>query len=163
MTRYNTKYNRSAMQLPPDDQPDTIDVGPVHDIPIIERDDPRFIDDQAAWSRARKDAQARCSADQLLDGLTSEDWRVRYEVVDRLVARSSSDPRTLPALITAAQSDPAWQVRDKAVGRLSEFAGPSVEATLRSSLNDSRSDVRESAELELNQLVGVYRVNKQSR
>jgi HEAT repeat protein len=99
-------------ELPPEDQPDTIQIGPVGPIPVFHEDDPRLADDRAAWASARRKAQAMLSADELLDGLADPDWRVRHEVVDRLIARAREDPRTLPALLRAAMQDEAWQVRD---------------------------------------------------
>ena len=44
--------------LGPEDQPDAISVGPVHDIPIIHDDDPRYEDERAAWSRAKRSRRA---------------------------------------------------------------------------------------------------------
>ena len=86
-------------KLPPEDQPDAIHIGPVGPIPIFHEDDPRLADDRAAWSAARKKAQAMHSADDLLDGLTHADWRVRHQVIDRLIARARDDARTLPVLL----------------------------------------------------------------
>jgi hypothetical protein len=80
----------------PHDQPDAIDIGPVHGIPIIDPDDPRFQSERHAWSEARARAQAMHSADELLQGLRDDDWMVRFEVVDRLVARAHDDERTVP-------------------------------------------------------------------
>jgi HEAT repeat protein len=133
----------SNLRLPPEDQPDTIDVGPIRGIPIIEDDDPRFEEDRKAWSLARADAQSRHSADELLVGLEAESWRVRYEVIDRLVARAKDDPRTLPALESRASNDDVWQVRDKALDRLIDFDDPSVITVLKAALDDIHPDVRE--------------------
>ena len=91
-----------SVQLPPEDQPDTIDVGPVKGIPIFHDDDPRLEEDRALWSAALRKAQALHSPDELLSGLRDHNWRVRHESVDRLVARAKDDPRTLPALISLA-------------------------------------------------------------
>ena len=44
--------------LGPDDQPDTISIGPIHDIPVGYDDDPRFANERAARSEARAVAQA---------------------------------------------------------------------------------------------------------
>ena len=52
--------------LPPEDQPDVVWVGPVGPIPIHYQDDPRFEEERAAWSHARKKAQALHSAEELL-------------------------------------------------------------------------------------------------
>jgi HEAT repeat protein len=136
--------------LPPDDQADTIDVGPVRGIPIIDDDDPRFESERRAWSLARAKAQAMHSADELLGGLRDDDWMVRHEVVDRLIARAGKDPRTGPALVAAAQ-DPAWQVRDEVVLRL-RYLGPDGIEAIRAALNDEHPDVRDSARLALEML-----------
>jgi hypothetical protein len=80
-------------ELPPEDQPDTFSIGPVGPIPIIHDDDPRFAEDRAAWSAARRKAQAMHSADELVRGIGDPEWRVRHEVVDRLIARASDDSR----------------------------------------------------------------------
>jgi hypothetical protein len=78
--------------LPPEDQPDEISVGPVGPIPIIHDDDPRFEEERAAWSAATKKAQALHSAEELLEGVRDPDWRVRHEAIPRLVTRWKDDP-----------------------------------------------------------------------
>lgn len=133
------------MQLPPEDQPDAIDIGPVVGIPIFHDDDPRLVDDRALWAAATRKAQALHSPDELLAGLRDHDWRVRHESVDRLVARGKDDPRTLPSLITAALSDEAWQVRDAAVMRLMDFRSTDAIAALRQAQHDPHAEVRDSA------------------
>lgn len=138
--------------LPPDDQPDTISIGPVFGIPVIHEDDPRFEDERRAWSRATAIAQRLHSPDDLLGGLHSGDWIVRHESVDRLIARARSDKRTLPALLDAALRDPAWQVRDTVVIRLHEFPNDATVAVLRSALDDEHPEVRWSAGFSLFQL-----------
>jgi hypothetical protein len=139
-------------ELPPDDQPDAISIGPVRDVPIIDDDDPRFEGERAAWSRAHSVAQGLHSPDELIDGLTSEDWIVRYECVDRLIARARNDERTLPALLHAAVTDPDWQVRDKIVIRLHEFPGESTVGVLCEARDDQQAEVRWSAGFSLFQL-----------
>jgi hypothetical protein len=99
----------------------TIDIGPAHGIPIIDDDDPRFEDEHNAWSSARARAQAMQSPDELLEGLRSETWMVRFEVVDRLTARAGNDPRTLPALLAVAVKDPEPAVRSAVVMGLRGF------------------------------------------
>lgn len=94
------------VQLPPEDQPDTIDIGPVKGIPIFHDDDPRLEEDRALWSAATRKAQALHSADELLAGLRDHDWRVRHESVDRLVARAK-DEGLLRSQIGAVQGHPA--------------------------------------------------------
>lgn len=138
--------------LPPEDQPDVISVGPVGPIPIFHEDDPRLVDDKAAWSAARKKAQAMHSPDDLLDGLTDADWRVRHEVVDRLIARARDDPRTLPALLQAITEDASWEVRDTVAMRLRKFDPEVVRPVLRRALADPSPKVRWAARFSLDQL-----------
>lgn len=132
-------------ELPPEDQPDVVWVGPVGPIPIHDKDDPRFEDEQVAWSKARKKAQALHSAEELLEGVTDDDWRVRFKSVDRLPARWHDDGRTLPALLELAEHDPAWQVRDRGMMRLLDFDRDAVVPIARRGLNDPSADVRWSA------------------
>jgi HEAT repeat protein len=132
--------------LPPEDRPDDISIGPIGSIPIIDEDDPRFEAERAAWSAANKKAQALHSADELLQGVGDADWRVRHESVQRLVARWSDDPRTLDAIMSLATGDEAWQVRGTAVMKLLEFDPTHVEATARRALEDEHQDVRWSAQ-----------------
>jgi HEAT repeat protein len=139
------------MQLP-EDQPDTIDIGPVTDIPVFHEDDPRLEEDKEKWSAATKTAQALHSPDELLSGLGDQHWRVRHETVDRLIARAKNDPRTLPALIQAANSDESWQVRDAVVMRLHDFRSSNVLEALRIAAVDTHPEVRWSAAYSLNQL-----------
>jgi hypothetical protein len=97
---------------PPEDQPDEIWIGPIGPIPIIDEDDPRFEADRASWSVARRKAQALHSAEELLEGITDVDWRVRHESMPRLVARWKDDPRTStlsstpPAAMTVGRYGP---------------------------------------------------------
>ena len=91
------------------------------------------------------------SADDLLAGLRHDDWMVRHEVVDRLVARAHDDPRTAPALLEAA-TDEVWQVRDAVVMRLNEFPSDSTIAVLRLALADDEDEVRWAASYSLGQL-----------
>lgn len=138
--------------LPPEDQPDTIDIGPVKGIPIIHDDDPRFERERAEWSAARKRAQAMVCPDELLVGLQDTDWRVRHEVVDRVIARARTDPRTLPALLLALANDPAWEVRDAIAIRLHEFDREVVVPALERALDDPEEEVRWSARYSLEQI-----------
>jgi hypothetical protein len=108
-------------ELPLEDRPDSIWIGPVDPIPVHYEDDPRFEDERAAWSSARKKAQALHTADELLDGVTDSDWRVRFESVDRLAARWHDDSRTLPALLELAEHDLVWQVRGSRNDEASRF------------------------------------------
>jgi HEAT repeat protein len=137
--------------LPPEDQPDTVSIGPVENIPIIHDDDPRFEEERAVWSAARKRAQAMHSPDELISGLSDADWRVRHEVVDRLTARGKDDPRTIPALLRAVLHDPAWEVRDAAVMAVGWFEDDRVTEALRAATSDPHPEVRWSAEFKLAQ------------
>jgi HEAT repeat protein len=137
---------------PPEDQPDEIWIGPIGPIPIIDEDDPRFEAHRASWSVARRKAQALHSAEELLEGITDVDWRVRHESMPRLVARWKDDPRTLDAILHAADGDNSWQVRAAAVMTLTEFEPQAVESTLRVGLEDEHEDVRWSARFMLFQL-----------
>ena len=138
--------------LPPEDQPDVVWIGPVGPIPIIEDDDPRFVEERAAWSKARAKAQALHSADELVSGVHDPDWRVRFESIDRLVARWPNDPRTLVALIQLAENDPVWQVRGAATMTLTRFDPERVVPVVRRILQDSVADVRWAANFVLFQL-----------
>jgi HEAT repeat protein len=140
------------VELPPEDQPDTIDIGFVKGIPIFHDDDPRLEDDKARWSAATRKAQALHSPDELLAGLRDHDWRVRHQSIDRLVARAKEDPRTLPAVISAALSDKTWEVRDAAVMRLMDFPSTDSISALRQAQHDQHPEVQESASYGLHQL-----------
>lgn len=142
------------MERQSDHQPDTISIGPVTGIPIYRESDPRDAEEDVGWSAARKKAQALHSADELLSGFGDQDWRVRHECVDRLIARARSDPRTFPALIEAATSDEAWQVRDAVVLRLCDFDLRSVIDVLHAAAGDPHPEVRWSAAYSLRQLGG---------
>jgi hypothetical protein len=109
------------VELPPEDRPDTGDVGPIKGIPIFHDDDPRLTEERASWSAATRTAQALRSSDELISGMSDPDWRVRHETVDRLIARAREDNRTLPTLIRVATTADAWQLRDAVAMRLHEF------------------------------------------
>ncbi|HEY5011632.1 MAG TPA: HEAT repeat domain-containing protein [Acidimicrobiia bacterium] len=72
------------------------------------------------------------SPDELLAGLLDPDWMVRIEVIDRLIARGRDDPRTVPALITAAESDASPDIRSTILMRLHRFQSNRVIDLLRS-------------------------------
>jgi hypothetical protein len=82
--------------LPPEDQPENFDSGPIQGISIHFDDDPRFEADRLARTSARQKAQAMHTVDDLLAGLMDDDWRVRHEVVDRLIARGVRTAALLP-------------------------------------------------------------------
>jgi HEAT repeat protein len=106
----------------------------------------------ALRSKARRKAEAMHSAEELQRGLHDGDWRVRHEVVQRLIASGTDDPEALPALLMAAREDTAWQVRCAALICLSEFGPGSVLPTLRAAVTDPLPDVRRAAWYSLNQL-----------
>jgi HEAT repeat protein len=137
--------------LPPEDQPDVVWIGPVGPIPVYHDDDPRLADDRAAWSAARKLAQAMITADELLEGLTHPDWRVRHDVVERLVARAGDDERMIPALLVAVQDDPYWQVRDAVIMALRWPDDERVQSVLRSAQRDPHEEVQWSANYKMTQ------------
>ena len=137
--------------LPPDDHPDEIHIGPVGPIPVHFDDDPRLLEERAAWSRAARVAQSLITADELIGGMSHVDFRVRHDVVDRLVARAGDDDRTIPTLITAIASDPAWEVRDAAVMALRWPEDERIRAVLERALDDSHPEVRWSASYKLSQ------------
>jgi hypothetical protein len=118
-------------------------------IPILKDDDPRLAEDRAAWSAARRTAQALHSADELLWGLRHHDWRVRHESVARLVARCRDDGRSLPALLQAAVHDGSWQVRDAVMWGLMEFDTGDVLPALQAAAHDVHEEVRCSAQFAL--------------
>jgi HEAT repeat protein len=138
--------------LPPEDQPDTVSIGPVEGIPVHYEDDPRLEAEHRRWSVARRKAQAMHVVDELLRGLHDDDWRVRHEVVDRLVARGKDDPRTLPELLTAGEEDRALKVREAVLLRLSEFDRELDLPVLHEAADDPQSEVRWAASHSLNQL-----------
>lgn len=83
----------------------TVDVGLMDDLPreddpdvIIKPDDPRLAAERTAWAATRK-AQALHSAEEVLAGLSDDDWHVRHESSDRLKARWHDDPRTFPRIV----------------------------------------------------------------
>jgi hypothetical protein len=148
----SVRQHGDVTDLPQDDQPDTIDVGPVLGIPVHYEDAPRLAEERAAWSSARAKAQAKHAPDELLVGLDDPDWRVRHEVIDRLAVRAESDPRTPHGLIRVLATDPSWEVRSKAAMAIQRFPGPDAVTALRAACQDPHEDVRESAEFSLNQI-----------
>jgi len=139
-------------ELPPEDQPDVVWIGPVGPIPIHHEDDPLFEEERAAWSEARQKARSLHSAEDLLMGVADEDWRVRHESIDRLAARCHDDSRTLPALLELAGHVPVWQVRDAATMALVGFDPDAVVPVAQRGLNDPVEHVRWSANFALFQL-----------
>jgi hypothetical protein len=151
-------------ELPPKDQPNVVWIGRVGPIPIHYEDDPRFEDERVAWSKARTKAQALHSAEELLEGVTDDDWRVRFESVDRLAARWHDDGRTLPVLLELAEHDPVWQVRARGTMRLVDFDRDAVVPIARRGLNDPSADVRWSANLGLFQFgLSIRRTRRRKR
>ncbi len=112
---------------------------------IIKPDDPRFAEERTAWIAASKKAQGLLSAEELLTGVSDDDWHVRYESIDRLKARWHDDPRTFPALVQLAERDPKWHVRDHAMMALHDFERDEVISVARRGTRDPSSHVRWSA------------------
>ncbi|MGG5260350.1 HEAT repeat domain-containing protein [Phycicoccus avicenniae] len=136
--------------LPPEDQPDVLRIGPIA-VPIIEDDDPRYLEDQAAWSSARRAAQALHTWDELEGGTRHADWRVRCEAIVRLAARWPDHPGTLSRLLALASADAQPEVRGTAVMRLVDFPTRAVQSSLEVAAFDTDPDVRWSANYALHQ------------
>lgn len=85
------------------------------------------------------------SAEELLTGVSDDDWHVRSESIDRLKARWHYDPRTFPALVQLAERDPKWHVRDHAMMALHDFERDEVISVARRGTRDPSSHVRWSA------------------
>jgi hypothetical protein len=139
----SARFN-AGVDMPAQDGPDELRTGPIV-IPIIEDDDPRFTEERAHWSSARATAQALHTWNELSQGLSNQDWRVRHECTERIAARWRNDPRTLPVILKAALEDPAPEVRDTAVMRLTDFPADDVRATLERAASDPDPDVRWAA------------------
>ncbi len=88
----NSHARLAEMLAAPEDQGDVIQIGP-HVIEIGYEDDPRYEEETAAWKAARAKAAAMHSPDELLEGVTDPDWRVRAEAIPRLKIRGKDDPR----------------------------------------------------------------------
>jgi len=139
--------------LPPDDQPDEIWIGPIGPIPVHYADDPRLEAERAEWQRAAGIADALTTPDELLVGLTDDNWRVRLWVIDRVVARAGKDPQVISALIERLRIDPVWQVRDRAAVALVELpCDQRIIDALIAAGSDESEDVRESAAYALEQV-----------
>jgi HEAT repeat protein len=98
-------------------------------------------------------AQALHNPDDLLTGMVDGDWRVRHQVVDRLIARARTDDRTLHALLDRLACDSAWQVRDAVAMAINSFKNDGrVVQALRVAIADESDEVRWSAAHSLRQL-----------
>ena len=140
-------------QLPPEDQPDAIWIDHVGSIPVHYDDDPRFEVEKAARSEGIRQAQAMHTADDLLAGMVADDWHVRIEVIDRLIARAKEDDRTVPVLLQALRADAVPDVRLGVALGLAWFEGDvRVVAGLREALSDPDEDVRDCARQSLIQV-----------
>jgi HEAT repeat protein len=140
-------------KLPPEDQGDYLSIGPVENIPVIDDDDPRFVDERREWSEATAIAQALHSADELIDGLSSDNWMVRFGIVPRVIARARDDPRTVRALVGLALHDPSADVREIAVRSLHSLGDrPEVVTALRIAARDDDPEIRRWAAYSLTQL-----------
>ena len=150
LARRRFRCTASMAPLSPEDQPDVLRIGPIV-VPIIEDDDPRYLDEQVAWSSAKRVAQAWYSWDELEGGTQHPDWRVRCEATDRLAARWPDHPGTVSRLLALATADAQPEVRDTAVMRLVDFPTHAVRPTLEVTAHDSDPDVRWSANYVLHQ------------
>jgi hypothetical protein len=116
-------------------------------------DDSTLVDesDDIRWQAARRLAQALISPEELLEGTRNLDWRVRYEVIDRLSARARDDSRTIDRLIAMLRRDNNAWVREKTALALSDFLTHKAaqEALKASAQLDENVDVRSSASLSL--------------
>lgn len=137
--------------LPGKDERDEVRIGPVS-VPVVDEEDPAEDQGRAAWSAARVRAQSLHNTDELVAGLSDDNWHVRHEVVDRLVARAGDDPRTLPKLLDRLALDPEWQVRDAIAMALLHYPADATAVALRAAVGDSHQDVRWSASYVLHQL-----------
>jgi HEAT repeat protein len=132
--------------LPNEDQPDEIWIGPVGPIPVHYGDDPRLESERQAWKDVSATVDRLRTPDELLEAFNGQDWRVRVWVLDRLVALAKKDERLVPAMVEHLNADPAWQVRDRVATMLARFPSDKrIKSALREALGDSNSDVRESA------------------
>ncbi|MGK2876751.1 MAG: HEAT repeat domain-containing protein [Nocardioides sp.] len=134
----------------PQNQPDVLRIGPIT-VPILEDDDPGYLDEQAALSPATRTAQALHSWDELNGGTQHMNWRVRREATTRLAARWPDHPGTLPRLLALATTDAQPEVRGNAVMCLVDFPTHAVRATLEVAAHDSDPDVRWSSNYALHQ------------
>jgi HEAT repeat protein len=101
--------------------------------------------ERAAWSAARKVAQAAHSLTDLAQLVTSHpDPRVRCEAIPRLRARFPDEQLTLEVLIAAAD-DSEPMVRDGAVDELGWISGSEAADAIARHLEDEDFDVRMSA------------------
>jgi HEAT repeat protein len=127
-------------------------IGPVGPIPVGYDDDPRFEQERQAWSKAIAIAQALVTPDELIAGMSHPDWRVRHQVVARLVARAGDDERTIPLLVNIVTTDSSPVVRDAAVMAMKWPDDARVLSALRAAENDPDEEVRSSASYMLGQL-----------
>jgi len=147
--------------LPKQDQPDEIWIGPVGPIPVHYADDPRLDSERRAWKEAATRVDGLNTPDELLEALSSDEWQVRVWVIDRLMARASNDGRLVPALIDHLIADPAWEVRARIAIKLTRYPGDRrVNAALHKAQGDSNSEVRESVTYALEQISGEPNNNR---
>ena len=113
---------------------------------------PEWANEREAWLAAGRVAQAAHSLEDLAALVTThKDFRVRCEAIPRLRARFPSDKRTLAALTEAARSfDP--EVRETALGALTDVGGKAAAAVIVARLTDRDPDVRAAAGQALAQL-----------
>ena len=138
--------------LPPEDRPDEIWIGPIGPIPIIDEDDPRFVEERALSQQ--RTGRPRRSTRRMSSSRESE-------TKTGVCAMNPSIASSLDGANTHAPSTPSsnWQVlirlgrfAARAMMRLDEFDLERVEPTLQGGLDDRHEDVRWSARFILFQL-----------
>ena len=89
----------------------SFDLGPIKGIPVVDVDDLDLLAPTDAYVQACAVAQAMHSADELVAGMGHGDWMVRWQVIDRLLARAPDDERTIPVLVDHLRHDESPDVR----------------------------------------------------
>lgn len=138
------------------DEPDTVSIGSIGPIPIIEYDDPRFDVQRAAGRQAAAVADALHSPEDLQKGLLNVDPDVRWRVVPRLVARGREHVGTIPALLRTLATDGSARVRCAVAENLYWFDDDRVVAALKIALKDDDEETREAARDSLDYLAAGW-------
>jgi hypothetical protein len=112
---------------------------------IVWPDDEALVEVRRDWAEAADRVRAMKGPDELLAALREPDGRVRRWAARRLATEAPSDPRTIPALIDALGTDPAWQVREGIAQYLGDFDAGSAQAAFREACSDEDDDVRDAA------------------
>ena len=77
-----------------------------------------------AWDRATRAAEQMTTAEAHIEALVhGEDWQLRWTAANRLRIRDLEDPRTVPALLDALQTDQEPQAREGIAGALGQIEG----------------------------------------